>query len=252
MDDVYDNFLVQNNYTLEEREQVAALTVGQSDNEHWHGLRQDRMTASNGHRVFTRMNTLLADPTADPAALLKTLTTWTDISHLSNVRWGIEREKKAILEYEQMERQVHDRLAVSKHGFEISPTNPFVGCSPDGVVTCKCKSHTSLLGNKWLIEVKCPGSYKDKSPQEAAIAQCGVLLENKSWTLKPNHKYYTQIQMQLGIMGLAHCELIVYTKQGHLKVVVPYNEQKFQEILSNLSMFGKTYLFPHLVSCMFV
>lgn len=252
MDDMYDLFIQQNNYSEGERQHIAVLTVGQSDNHLWQKLRQDRMTASVGLQVFTRMNTLLSNPTADPSALLTTLTVQKDIAHLPNVSWGIEREEKALKDYTRVESLVHKQVKVSKHGFQISHSNPFIGCSPDGVVTCSCEKHNSIVGNKWLIEVKCPGSFRDKSPQEAAIATCGVRLENKEWTLHNNHKYYYQIQMQLGIMGLTHCDLIVHTKQGHIKVAVPYSDQKFQEIMTNLSLFGKTYLFPYLISHIFV
>jgi len=42
----------------------------------------------------------------------------------------------------------------------FDPTNPFIGASPDGIISCLCCG-------KGVVEVKCPFSCKDKSLDEA-------------------------------------------------------------------------------------
>jgi hypothetical protein len=44
---------------------INSATQGQSDNSSWHHLRQTRITASNFHRVFTRINSLQKDDTTN-------------------------------------------------------------------------------------------------------------------------------------------------------------------------------------------
>ena len=146
-----------------------------------------------------------------------------------------------------IEKQVHPTLNVITHGLQVSRKNPFFACSPDGVVSCKFENHKSPPCNKWLIEIKCPSSCKEKPPQEAAVETCGVECLNKVWTLKQDHKYYFQVQMQMGIMELVHCDFIVHTKKGNFKVEVPFNEQSFNKMSNSLNQFVKMYLFPHLV-----
>ncbi|KAK2150408.1 hypothetical protein LSH36_406g01034 [Paralvinella palmiformis] len=53
--------------------------------------------------------------------------------------------------------------------------------------------------------------------------------------------------MQLGIMGLSHCDFIIHTKQGNHIIEVPYDDINFQEIVLNLDSFAKYQLFPCLV-----
>ena len=77
--------------------------------------------------------------------------------------------------------------------------------------------------------------------------KCGAVHKNGTWSLKSTHPYYYQVQMQLGIMGLSHCDFIVHNKQGNHTIEVPYDDIKFQEIVLNLDSFGKYQLFPHLV-----
>ncbi len=234
------------NYTEAERQTIASITMGQSENNVWHDLRKDRITASVCHRVYTRMHTLQDDPNADLKSLFSALTSTQAISHLPHVAWGIAQEAKAIKDYAAVETLLHQGLEIKPHGLQVSATNPLIACSPDGVVSCRCKTHP----NKWLVEVKCPGTYRDRSPQEAAIAKCGVKLCNNEWILGSSHKYYYQVQLQLGIMGLNHCDLVVHTKQGNIKVSVPYNDAKFTEIMDTLDRFGKRHLFPHILSNM--
>ncbi len=241
----------QGKYSVEERRHIAESTVGQSVNDQWFDLRVNRITASVAHRVVTRMATLARESNTDMSNIVQAVTSHTDISHLPDVAWGIQQESKAKKDYVLVESLLHQNLKVDLHGLEIFEANPFLACSSDGIVSFKCKQHMNGLGNEWLIEIKCPGSFRDKSPHEAAVAVCGVKFVDGKWVLQPNHKYYCQIMMQLGIMGLSHCDFVVHTKQGNLKVNVEFNEHKFQEIINTLGLFGKEYLFPHLISSIY-
>ncbi len=251
MNALYDLFVQQGNYSVEERRHISQSTVGQSVNDQWFDLRVNRITASVAHRVITRMATLARDSNTDMSSVVQAVTSRTDISHLPDGSWGIQQESKARQDYVLVESLLHQGLKVDMHGLEIFEANPFLACSPDGVVSCKCKQHRSGLGNKWLIEIKCPGSFRDKSPQEVAVAVCGVKCVDGKWVLQPQHKYHCQIMMQLGIMGLSHCDFVVHTKQGNLKVNVEFDADKFQEIINTLGRFGKEYLFPRLIFSIF-
>ena len=78
--------------------------------------------------------------------------------------------------------------------------------------------------------------------------KCGVVHKNGTWSLKSTYPYYYyQVQMQLGIMGLSHCDFIAHTKRGNHIIEVPYDDIKVQEIVLNLDSFAKYQLFPHLV-----
>ena len=95
----------------------------------------------------------------------------------------------------RVERKAHRRLCVTTSGLVISQHHPLIGCSPDAFVQCACTDHPD---NRWLLEIKCPFTQRDKSPKEAAL-HCGCEMKDGELSLKVNHPYYTQVQGQLGI-----------------------------------------------------
>ena len=63
--------------------------------------------------------------------------------------WGMSNEDKVRRDYLQASKQSHDKVNVEKSGFIINPNIPYVGASPDGIVTCNCCG-------KGVLEIKCP------------------------------------------------------------------------------------------------
>lgn len=95
------------------------------------------------------------------------------------MEWGIEQEQFACIEYEAATNQF-----VDKTGFWLHPNIPFLGVSPD-----------RLVGNKGLIEVKCPNT----------TTHLGYLFEGKIPT-----DYYKQIQCQLWVTDREWCDFVSY------------------------------------------
>lgn len=90
-------------------------------------------------------------------------------------------------------------------GLFVDKKLTFLAASPDG-----------LIDNNSLIEIKCPASIKDYTPQEA--------FENKKLKfmnliegelkLKTSHDYYYQVQGQLHITDRKYCYFAVWTPKG--------------------------------------
>ena len=87
-------------------------------------------------------------------------------------------------------------LTDSKSGFVVNENYPFLGVSPDAVV------HDTQEKNPFgLAEVKCPYSFRNQTPFEAAQSTsfCCELVEKDNTTflkLKHSHPYYCQVQGQ--------------------------------------------------------
>ena len=68
--------------------------------------------------------------------------------------WGCDHEVEARSKYNTMSR-VHKDFQVTDCGFRINPDYPYLGASPDGVITCSCcrdgiceiKVSNCLVGN---------------------------------------------------------------------------------------------------------
>ena len=53
----------------------------------------------------------------------------------------------------------HKDFEISKPGFFIDVTRPYVGATPDGIIICFCYG-------KGLLEIKCPYCYKESLPSD--------------------------------------------------------------------------------------
>ena len=205
VDTLSSDFVSTESLSEDQRDFVEVATKGQSGNKTWVLLRKGMITASDFHRVASRVNTLTKDPSADPAPLLRHLMgdSCLDEAHLpASLRWGRKREEDARRIYARVERKAHKRLCVTTSGLVISQHHSLIGCSPDAFVQCACSDHPD---NRWLLEIKCPFTQKDKSPKEAAL-HCGCEMKDGELSLKVNHPHYTQVQGQLGITQRSRCE----------------------------------------------
>lgn len=65
----------------------------------------------------------------------------------------------------------------------------------------------------YLIEIKCPYKWRKKSLHDACKDKefCCFLDDNNEIQLKKNHRYYTQIQGQMGVCKMQKCDFVLYT-----------------------------------------
>ncbi|KAG1650241.1 OTU domain-containing protein [Nymphon striatum] len=90
-----------------------------------------------------------------------------------------------------------------KSGFKISVAKPFLGASPDGIIMSDCCG----LG---VLEIKCPYKHRDTLIDIAATQDKAFCLDN-TLTLKKNHQYYSQLQLQMHVMQ--HMEILQFEQQ---------------------------------------
>lgn len=97
-------------------------------------------------------------------------------------------------------------LKVLPAGLFVDFNLPFLAASPDG-----------LIGNDAIIEIKCPYSAKDLSPDDAQKQNKlkFMEIESENLILKKNHNYYFQVQGQLHITQRNLCYFVVWTPKGN-------------------------------------
>ncbi|KAK5895529.1 hypothetical protein CgunFtcFv8_009216 [Champsocephalus gunnari] len=76
----------------------------------------------------------------------------------------------------------HEDINVAASGLILNPELPWIGASPDGVVTCACHE-------PGILEMKCPFSAKDRSLLECTKDSrfCLTVPEGGVISLKLNH-----------------------------------------------------------------
>lgn len=136
------NALVRNE---SERADVERGTLLQAGSGRWKEERRKLLTASNFGLVCRRRKTTSCEN------LVKSLL-YTDVDCLA-MRYGRDNEANAIEQFQEK-----TGLRVKKCGLFIDKDVPYLGATPDG-----------LIGTQGIIEVKCPASCKNLTPDEAIL-----------------------------------------------------------------------------------
>ena len=115
------------------------------------------MTASNFYRVCKAV-----DANNCPLSLSKTILGDYGEMNAPPLVWGKKKENAALQLFMRVCRQSHVKPFLSKKGLRIHHSMNFIGCSVDGLFTCKCHGST-------IIEVKCPFSCRDEGPKHVCL-----------------------------------------------------------------------------------
>ena len=98
-------------------------------------------------------------------------------------------------------------LTVHDSGLLINPKWPFIGASPDGIVSCACCG-------KGTLEIKCPYCHRGESIASAFSKDsrfCLLAASDGALHLDHSHAYYYQVQTQLFVSDLDYCNFCVCT-----------------------------------------
>lgn len=150
-----DEFLDSLSYSSLEISKVLEKTEGQANNKLWLSLRQGLLTASN----FAEACNCVDKNRQPSASFMKKMMGETHIDESMlppPLKWGRKKEETARVFYEKVNRRKHLHFRIKETGVLISEQHNVLGCSVNGITSCKCKPPHQ---NK-LIEIKCPYSEK--------------------------------------------------------------------------------------------
>ena len=226
-------------YQLREIEQS---TRDQSKSPLWHSVRRYRITASYFGSIFRRK------PTTPPESLVLQILGAKPFTSAAT-EWGKRHESVALEKYKQLQHDSgHHGLYYSLSGFVVSEKYPHLGASPDAVVYDS--TDTNPFG---LAEIKCPYSYRQQSPFEAAESSdfCCQIEENSEsprLKLKRRHPYFCQVQGQMAITERSWCDFVIYTQKGISVERIQYDPDFWNdELLPKLTSFYDHCLGPEIV-----
>ena len=149
---IYDNLIV----TADQATLVEKMTRGQAKSRLWFQQRAGRITAS-------KMKNTLSTSVDNPALSLIKAICYPETTKFYSVacEYGCKHESEARREYIYMMKKEHISFEITECGLIIDPMFPFLGATPDGLVTCACCGNGSL-------EIKCPFSCRKKELKEVA------------------------------------------------------------------------------------
>ena len=197
LNEFYQNLFV--NFSVDNVTLIEELTRGQNDNLLWYECRKGVISASKGHEIKTKMDKVIAGR----GGYIKMFGIYQKISGYSYVspdipalKYGREMKNIAANHFLETFKRSHKMVCLTECGLFLEKKNPFIGASPDRIVSCKCHAHACL-------EIKCPYSISHLSPKDPSVKLDYIEHSvNGTITLKRSHKYYTQCQQQMGVTGL--------------------------------------------------
>lgn len=222
--------------TAEQAKVVENATREQSNSKLWYRFRAGRITAS-------KMKTACCtDPTLPAQSLIKSVCYPESYKFSSRATgWGCEHEKFARDIFLDKLKLSHDNVKLEEVGFFINPDVPFIGASPDGMVSCDCCGQN-------VIEIKCPFCVKDSTFDD---------IDDKTFYLKRGnddqlkldvkHQYYYQVQTQLGVCKIESAYFVVWTEKDlHIEQIM-FDEVLWNTICEKSKHIFVTAILPELV-----
>ena len=155
-------------------------------------------------------------------------------------RWGCTHEKDGVQSYISSATRNHDGLQVLEAGLFVDIERPYLGASPDGIINCNCCG-------KGVLEVKCPFCIKEGLPGDLDQTNFCMTKQDDLWTLKRNHAYYYQIQLQLEVCKLSYCDFVVWTEKDFAVERIDADKQFFNSVLDSVQHFFVYGILPEIV-----
>ena len=146
--------------------------------------------------------------------------------------WGCTHEEEACNYYKSIMVQHHRDLQLSNSGLIISTEFPFIGASPDGLVSCCCCGKVS-------VEIKCSFYHRNNYIFEAVEQDKNFYLTKTGNEIKlsKTRQYYYQIQTQLHVSKSNFCVFFVWTRKDyHIERIFP-DEDLWSKVVSKCSYF---------------
>ena len=200
----------------------------------WYKHRKGRITAS---KIFSVCHTSLTKPSK---VLINSILQENPRVHAASLEWGIKNESIAREKYRNEVCTQHESFKLELAGLFVNPSYPYLGASPDGLVSCRC------CGDG-LIEIKCPFSIRNSDPKTVCTSNFYLKHTEEGLQLSRKHNYYLQIQGQLAICQRSYCDFICWTPKGMYLERIKKDDMIWLEAQKKLEAFFKTIILPRIL-----
>jgi hypothetical protein len=102
----------------------------------------------------------------------------------------------------------HASFKVTRTGLRLHPSYPYLGASPDGIISCSCCG-------PGLLEIKCPYSKRNEDVSKINDPHFYLKDTGVGKKLDRRHDYFMQIQGQLFVCDIyEYCDFVRWTPMG--------------------------------------
>lgn len=226
--------------STEQQELVERETVQHTDCAEWFTDRRARISASIAYDVNTHvLRGALGEKSGTTAdSTVSLIISPPQQLNVKSLQYGRATEPVAVETYEMLQQSRHSNLKVTKCGLFIDKATVYLCASPDRLLNCDCCG-------EGLLEVKCPISCMSEDPKHSRLPY--LKNTNDVVSLKSNHKYYAQVQMQMAVVGRHWCDFFVYTHAGFHLERIAFNSEYWDSLKVNCSKFFCSSIAPKLI-----
>lgn len=205
---------------------ICIKSVGQSESSSWFRERKLRITCSSkAHSIKTRKDNF--EKLASEFINQKYKGKMT-----ADMIYGIKMEPVAASCFEEK-----TGAQIYHVGLVVCIKQPFLACSPDGIIENN--------GNLELLEIKCPSSCANSkivNLEENSSNVPYLIFKKGNLQLKESHKYFTQVQVSMYILGIKLCHFVAYSSQDFVHILVHRDEDFLMNVIPKIELFYYTYV----------
>ena len=145
--------------------------------------------------------------------------------------YGLKHEKNALMAFFNIFKKSHKNAKITNIGLVLHAKFPYIGGSPDAIITCGC------CLKPVLVEAKCP----------FRLSETGIsnwkLLEyfDERQCLKKSHTYFNQINLYQGIMNISTAYFVVYACGEIIIKQIDFDQEFFNFQIKNLTEYYLNY-----------
>lgn len=212
-------------------------TANQSGSPLWAAHRIGRITASLASSVMAFNGANI------PVSTVNSICTGGSMYGNNATQWGKDHESDAIASFTEIYSSEHENARVDRCGLYICKSLFFLGASPDSIISCSCCG-------KGVLEVKCPYKYRSSDRDELLLASASDrnFCLDGNLVLKKSHKYYAQVQCQMGVTETSRCSFVLYTTKTVVCQVVIFDREYFEEFKCKCVPFFSLCILPKLLN----
>ena len=217
------------------RDWIVANTVEQNESPLWFEHRVGRITSSTIGNVIKHVDSG-SNITGSIHSVTGTVMGYYKVDNdrlPMSLKWGRSMEDEALAKYKALQQSHHKHFRVKKTGLWISTDHAYLAASPDSLVECDCCG-------EGVVETKCPWTHRTLTVHELAALKDSYLTGSEHLTLRQDHPYYAQVQLQMFCTKRKYNDFVVYTKayKNNICIIrVPFDDQFVTEMISKASVF---------------
>ncbi|KAK0151911.1 hypothetical protein N1851_006715 [Merluccius polli] len=204
---------------LSQVQSVERATRSQSASSIWFRQRAGRITASKLKQV------LKTNPQQPSKSLIKAICYPEEFRFTTAATsYGCKHEAQARGAYEKLIGREHAGFSCMDSGLWLNPKWPYMGSSPDGIVTCDCHG-TGICEMKGFC----------------------LINDGDNVMLDRSHEYYYQVQAQLHIVDAEYCDFVVWNRNDIFVERILPDLEFWDDVIPKVECFFRNSILPEIL-----